>query len=75
MNIGELIEKYEQMKKEIVNPDEFESWEDLGFDEKPDKWETINQFLEADTGFDEGEQISLRLIGEFLDDLKQLTQS
>ena len=35
LTIQQLIIRYEEAKKEIINPNNFTSWEDFGFDEPP----------------------------------------
>lgn len=66
-----LLKKWEKNLQMIVNPDNF-SWQDIGYDEKPEEYETVEEALMAEGEFDEGQQTSLALISEFLEDLKSI---
>ena len=78
MDKKQLIEKWKQQHDSIINPDGIDKWEDLGFDEPPDGYEntpeSVQKYMERgeDAEWDEGEQTSLQLIGEFLEDLNNL---
>jgi len=71
MTVEKLIKKYERARADIINPNYFISWKEIGFSKKPDEWDSIEDFLKEEGEFDEGEQTSLSLIAEFLDDLKK----
>ena len=71
MATNDLIKKWKDCRKSIINPDN-SSWKDLGFNKKPKEYKTIDEYLEAEGEFDEGQQTSLALIAEFLKDLNNL---
>ena len=70
-----LVKKYQEMRHNIINPDGMNEWSDLGFDEKPEGYDSVDDYLEhgEDTEFDETSQTELRLIAEFLEDLARLS--
>jgi len=72
MNIQNRIEKLEEKRKNVLNPDDF-SWDDIGFDEKPEEWDTVEDFLEHGdfNGLDEETQVIIRCIDEELDELRE----
>jgi len=72
-----LKEHWLEQKRSIVNPDNIETWEEFGFDGKPDKYNSVDEYLDSEEGFfdaeyDEGDQVSLRLIGEFLEGIEKM---
>ena len=69
--IDDLIKKYEEHYKSIINPDDF-SWKDLGFKKAPKGFETVEDYMAGEGDFDEGEQTSMSLISEVLEDLKNI---
>jgi hypothetical protein len=75
MKRDKLIKKWEAHLKALINPDGITDWEDLGFDKKPDEFESVNDFLENDpeAEWDEGDQVEMRVVKEFLDDLRNLS--
>ena len=77
MNKQELIEKYRLHRKAIINPDDITDWSDLGFDEPPDGYEdtpeSIMDYLDREgQEFDEGEQLALGLVAEFIEELEKM---
>lgn len=70
--IKNLIEKYQKKIHETINPDNFQSWDEIGFDEKPDGFDTIEEFLKNDNTLDEGDQEAMRCYEEILEDLETL---
>jgi hypothetical protein len=72
--IRALIISYREKVNEIINPDNFQDWSDIGFDEKPEDFDTIEDFLEQDCTLDEREQTSIALYREILEDLKTLVE-
>jgi hypothetical protein len=75
-NKKQLIKRWEEKRKDLINPDNFTSWDDLGFDEAPEGYESIDDYLETDPEIehDEREQITLEIIDEILDDLRKLKE-
>ena len=69
MTNEEIIKKYEKMLVDIINPGNM-TWDDLGFDEAPEKEVLVYEWLKENEHFDEGEQISISLIEQFIYDLK-----
>jgi hypothetical protein len=69
-----LIKKYQEWKQNIINPDNITDWDDLGFDEAPEGFKSVDDYLEHsdDAEYDEGQQTELRIIDEFIDDLRKL---
>ena len=67
MTLDNLIEKYKAMRVDIVTGG-IDSWEDLGFDVKPDEWNSIEEFMESEE-LDEYDQALLSIIDEIIDDL------
>lgn len=67
-----LIEKYKEKIQRLVNPDNFQDWSDIGFDEKPEDFDSIEDFLEQDCTLDEEQQVSLTCYREFIEDLESL---
>lgn len=74
LDVQKLLEKYEKAKIDIINPDNFDDWNDIGFDEPPDDFESINEYLEADPEGELGYERTLQLneIDNFINDLKEL---
>lgn len=71
--IKKLIEKYQESKNSVVNPDDL-TWDDLGFDEPWGNFKDVDDYLEngGDSEFDEGEQTEIRIYGEIIEDLESL---
>jgi len=67
----DFIKKWKSYRKNIINPDNA-SWKDLGFDKKPKEYKSVDDYLEAEGEFDEGQQTSLVLIAEFIKDLEKI---
>ena len=55
------------------NPDD-STWEDLGFDEPPEGYDSPSDWLEEGQELDEGEQTELRMIAEMTDDLSLIVE-
>lgn len=72
MNIDNLIKMYENTIDRIVNPDEITEWDDIGFDEQQEGYESITEWLLENSEFNEADQITIDLIDEFIIRLKQL---
>jgi hypothetical protein len=70
-SIQELIEKYEERLNQSIDPDN-STWDDLGFDEPPEGYESPREFQRLNGERDEGDQAREGLIGEFIEDLKGL---
>jgi hypothetical protein len=69
--IQELIDKYQERLNHTIDPDNA-SWDDLGFDEPPEGYESPFEFQRLHSERDEGDQAKEGLIGEFIEDLKAL---
>lgn len=66
--LEDLIKEYEKKIKDVVNPDNIQSWGKLGFDEAPDGYETIEEFLEGDgCELDERGQVTLQCYYEVIE--------
>lgn len=74
MNKEKLIKKWNDYRKYIINPDGLASWDDLGFDEAPEGFDSVDEYLEngEESEFDEREQVELEMVDKFLKDLKKL---
>ena len=73
-SIGEKTEKWQEQKKNIINPDGFKSWKDLGFKKAPKGFKNVDEYLESDPEQERGaeDQVSLLIIDEFLEDLSKM---
>lgn len=71
----ELIQKYEEQLVWIINPDGMTEWDEIGFNEAPEGYETVYDWLKINGEFDEGQQTEISCIQEFLEDLKSLEMS
>ena len=69
-----LIKKYEEKIVWIVNPDGFETWEEIGFDKKPDDYDSIFEFLKNEEDMKFENRIELGCYEEMLEDLKELRE-
>ena len=72
--LQKLIEKWREKRMSLINPDGLDEWSDVGFDEPPDGYGTVTEWLEAD---DEGQmgaeqQVEIQVIDEILADLNEL---
>lgn len=74
--VEELIALYKEKRRLVLNPDNITEWECFDFLNKPDEFDTIEEFLEHDenTELDERQQISLQLYDEIIADLEKLLQ-
>jgi hypothetical protein len=67
--VPKLIQKWRDRRKAIINPDGF-TWDDIGFDEPPEGYSSVDEYLENDPEQerDAEDQIELRIIDEVLED-------
>ena len=74
MKKAALLAKWENQLRVIINPDDMKDWDELGFDEAPEGFKTVDDWLEnsGEAEFDEGQQVEIRCIKEFLEDLEKL---
>jgi hypothetical protein len=74
MKKDSLIKKWEGHLKALINPDGMKEWSDLGFDNPPDGYKSVDDFLENDpeAEWDAEHQVEMRVVKEFLDDLRNL---
>ena len=70
----DIIEKWELYLRHVVNPDNFIFWSDLGFDEAPEGYTSIEEYMlnDPEQERDETEIAEIRMVYAFLDDLKNL---
>jgi len=71
MTKPQLIEKYKKELKIIIDPGKY-TWDNLDFNEKPEGYNTVFEYLEAETEFNENEQTEINLITEFINELENL---
>lgn len=70
--LDKLIKKYGDLYEATINPDGA-TWEDLELDkDNRDGCTTPTEWLATHEDFDEGQQTSMCLYSEFVDDLKKL---
>jgi hypothetical protein len=73
--VEDLIKKYEKKIKGIINPDDSQDWSDIGFDEAPEGYDTVDEFLEGEgCELDEGGQTALQCYHEILENLQELLE-
>jgi len=70
-SIQELIQKYQERLNQVIDPDD-SSWDDLGFEEAPEGFDSPLEYQRLHGERDEIGQNSESLIGEFIEDLKNL---
>jgi hypothetical protein len=71
MTLQKILKKWKDRRKEIINPDGF-GWSDLGYEEKPEEYNTVEECLESEGEFDEERQTELRIISEIIEDLESI---
>ncbi len=71
--LDKLIEKYENEVKQLLNPDDIETWVEIGFEEGYEPEDTIKIFLEKELGeqdYYRWEEYNMKNI--FIKELKEL---
>ena len=72
--VDRLIKKYSGLYLSTVNPD-CATWKDLGLSKNEDGCKTPTEWLATHEEFDEGQQTSMAIYGEILDDLRKLKKA
>lgn len=75
--LKKLLAKYKEKVKQVLNPDNITDWEEFGFSEKPEEYDSIEDFIENDENseLDERQQITIQLFNEVIEDLEKLIES
>lgn len=68
-DIKNLIEKWTEEKHKIINPSDL-NWDDLGFEEKPDDYKYVDDYLEKEDELNEEQFSKVTVINQFLEDLE-----
>lgn len=67
----ELVKKYQEKLELEINPDKLR-WVDLGFNEKPSEYGTIEEYLKSIGYCSEGQVVSIDIYREVINDIEDL---